>query len=95
MINPESIFVHDYIQAWFKFMLHQDATMTHSWFINFEKNFHSQLPIWFIRLWTQFVPITDIFPGPLTGSFKYFTSIYKTDAHGAKFPTTLHFVRKI
>ena len=84
--------VHDYIQAWFKFMLHQDATMTHSRFINFDKNFCSQLSIWFICWWTQFGPITDIFPRPLTGSFKYFTSIYKTDAHGAKFLTTLHFV---
>lgn len=59
---------HDYIHAWFKFMLHQDATMTHSWFINFDKNFQSQLPIWFIRWWTQFGPIIDIFLGPLTGA---------------------------
>ena len=43
---------HDYIHTWFKFMLHKDATMTSSWFINFDKNFKSQLPIWFICWWT-------------------------------------------
>ena len=63
---------HDYIQAWFKFMLHQDATMTHSWFIKFDKDFSSQHPLWFIHWWTQFGPITNIFPRPLTGSLKYF-----------------------
>ena len=75
-------------------MLHQDTTMTHSWFVKFDNNFNSQLPLWFIHWWTQFGPITDIFPGPLTGSFMYFTSVFKTDAHGAKFPATLHFVKK-
>ena len=75
-------------------MLHQDATMTHSWFVNFDKNFSSQLPLWFICWRTQFGPITNIFPRLLTNSFKYFTSVYKTDAHGAKFPVTLHFVKK-
>ena len=78
---------HDYIHAWFKFMLHQDENMTHSWFVNFDKNFNSHLPLWFTHWWTQFGPVTDIFPRPLTGSFKYFTSVYKTYSHGAKFPT--------
>ena len=50
--------------------------------------------MWFIRRWTQFGPITDIFPGSLVGSFKYFSSVFKTDAHGTKFPTTLSFVKK-
>ena len=80
--------------AWFKFMLHQDTTMTHSWFVKFDNDFNSQLPLWFIHWWTQFGPITDIFPGPLTSSFMYFTSVFKTDAHGAKFLATLHFVKK-
>ena len=75
-------------------MLYQDATMTHSWFFKFDTNFNSQLPLWFNRWWTQFGPIIDIFLGPLTGTFKYFTSVYKTNAHSAKFPVTLHFVKK-
>ena len=60
-------------------MLHQDATMTHSWFVKFDKDFNSQLPLWFIHWWKQFGHITDIFLRPLTSSFKYFTlniSIY-------------------
>ena len=85
---------HDYIHAWFKFMLHQDENMTQSWFVNFDKNFNSHLPLLFTRWWTQFGPIADIFLGPLTGSFKYFTSVYKTNSHGDKFPATLHFVKK-
>ena len=57
---------HDYFHAWFKLMLPQDATMIHSWFVNFDKNFNSQLPLWFIHWRTQFGPVNDIFPGPLT-----------------------------
>ena len=85
---------HDYIRAWFKFMLHQDKTMTHSWFVNFNKNFSSQLPLWFTQWWTQFGHITNIFPRSLIDFFKYFVSVYKRNTHGAKFPTILHFVKK-
>lgn len=38
---------HDYTIAWFRFMLHQDSNMTHSWFVSFDKNFNAQLPLWF------------------------------------------------
>ena len=68
--------------------------MTHSWFVNFDKNFNAVLPLWFCSWWTQFGPIPEIFLGPLMGSFKYFTSIFKTDSQGAKFPALLHFVKK-
>ena len=40
-----------------------------------------------------YTKMLHIFPGPLTGSFKYFTSVFKTNAYGAKFPATLHFVK--
>ena len=62
---------------------HQDATMTRSWFVKFDQNFNSQLPLWFIHWWTQFGLIIDIFSGPLTGSFKYFTSVFNTNTHDA------------
>ena len=65
--------------------------MTHSWFVNFDKNFNANLPLWFGRWWTPFGSITEIFPRPLMGSFKYFTSVFKVDSHNAKFPTSLHF----
>ena len=40
---------YDYITAWFRFMLHQNETMSHSWFVNFHKDFDSVFPLWFIR----------------------------------------------
>jgi hypothetical protein len=30
---------HDYIEAWYKIFLHQNENFSHSWFINFDKNF--------------------------------------------------------
>ena len=36
---------HDYITAWFRFMLHQNETMSHSWFVNFHKDFDSVFPL--------------------------------------------------
>ena len=71
------------------------ATMTHSWFVKFDKDFNSQLPLWFICWWTQFDLITDIFPGPLIGSLKCFISVFKTNAYRAKFLATLQLVKKI
>ena len=77
-------------------MLHQDDNMTHSWFVNFHKNFNAHLPLWFSfsRWWTQFGPVIEIFPRPLIGSFKYFSNVLKVDSHGTKFLASLHFVKK-
>ena len=36
---------HDYLTAWFKFMLHQNENMSHSWFVYFDKDFNSDLPL--------------------------------------------------
>ena len=52
------------------------------------------MPLWFSCWWTQFGPVTEIFPRPLIGSFKYFASVFKVDSHGAKFLASLHFVKK-
>ena len=84
---------HDYITVWSRFMLHQNENMSHSWFVNFNKNFTSYLPLWFDRWWTQFGPISDIFLKPLLDAFECFKKFYKVDAHGAKFPALLHFVK--
>ena len=67
--------------------------MSHSWFANFDKDFNSDLPLWFIRWWTQFSFTTEIFPVLLKDSFQYFTSVFRVDAYGAKFPL-LHFIKK-
>ncbi|KAL4604551.1 hypothetical protein ACB092_10G200900 [Castanea dentata] len=86
---------HDFIDAWFRFMLHQNETMTHSWFINFDKEFdnNADLPLWFIRWWNQFGPDIDIFPKPLVDCFNFWKQSFKVNAHYAKFPTLLHFVK--
>ncbi|KAL4613897.1 hypothetical protein ACB092_07G015100 [Castanea dentata] len=86
---------HDYIDAWFKFMLHQNETMTHSWFINFDKEFdnNADLPLWFIRWWNQFGSDIEIFPKPLVDCFNFWKQGFKVNTHNAKFPALLHFVK--
>ena len=64
--------------------------MSHSWFVNFYKDFNSDLPLWFIRWWTQFGSVTKIFPNSLVGSFQYFTNVFRVDV----FPPLLHFIKK-
>ncbi|KAL4615245.1 hypothetical protein ACB092_07G109900 [Castanea dentata] len=94
--HPVPYSYHDYIDAWFRFMLHQNETMTHSWFINFDKEFDAtvELPLWFIRWWNQFGPDIDIFPKPLVDCFNFFKQGFKVNAHNAKFPALLHFVKR-
>ena len=75
-------------------MLHQNDNMTHSWFVNFDKDFNSDFPLWFIRWWAQFGSTIEIFPKPLMNSFTYFKSVFKVDSYGAKFPPLLHFIKK-
>ena len=42
---------------------------------------------------TQFSPIAEIFPEPLLDAFECFKKFYQCNAHGAKFPTLLHFFK--
>ena len=67
--------------------------MSHSWFVNFDKHFTDNLPLWFSRWWIQFGSTPEIFLKPLMGSFIYFTSVLKVDSYGAKFPALLHFIK--
>ena len=85
---------HDYITTWFKFMLHKNENMSHSWFVNFDKDFNSDFPIWFIRQWAQFGSTIEIFLEPLMNSFTNFTKMFKVDPNCAKFPPLLHFIKK-
>ena len=93
--SPIPYSYHDYLIAWFRFMLHQNENMSHSWFVNFDKNFNSNLPLWFSRWWNQFGTISETFPAPLMDSLRHFTKTFKVDAYGAKFPPLLHFIKKI
>ena len=85
---------YDYITAWFRFMLHQNENMSHSWFVNFDKDFNSEFPLWFIHWWSQFGSSVEMFPAPLKDSFQNFTLRFRIDAHGAKFTPLLHFIKK-
>ena len=92
--SPIPYSYHDYIIAWFRFMLHQNENMSHSWFVNFDKDFNSEFPLWFIRWWSQFSSSVEIFPAPLKDSFQNFTLRFRIDAHGAKFTPLFHFIKK-
>ncbi|KAL4650249.1 hypothetical protein ACB092_01G074000 [Castanea dentata] len=94
--SPVLYSYYDYITAWSRFMLHLNDTMTHSWFINFDKEFDetAKLPLWFICWWNQFGRVADIFPDDLLTSFKIFDNTLKTDVYNAKFPNLLHFVKQ-
>ena len=92
--SPIPYSYYDYITAWFRFMLHQNENMSHSWFVNFDKDFNSEFPLWFIHWWSQFGSSVEIFPAPLKDSFQNFTLRFRIDAHGAKFTPLLHFIKK-
>ena len=92
--SPVPYSYHDYLTAWFHFMLHQNESMSHSWFVNFDKNFNSRLPLWFSRWWNQFGSSSKNFPNTLMDSLRHFTKTFRVNAHGAKFPPLLHFIKK-
>ena len=68
--------------------------MSHSWFVNFDKDFDSEFPLWFIRRWSQFGSTVEIFLAQLKDSFQNFTLRFRIDAHGVKFTSLLHFTKK-
>ena len=45
--SPVLYSYHDYLTAWFEFMLHQNENMSQSWFVNFDQHFIANLPLWF------------------------------------------------
>ena len=92
--SPIPYSYYDYITAWFRFMLHQNENMSHSWFVNFDKDFNSEFPLWFIHWWSQFGSSVEMFLAPLKDSFQNFTLRFRIDAHGAKFTPLLHFIKK-
>jgi hypothetical protein len=55
LLNSElSYSYYDYMDAWFRFMLYQNSTNNHSWFINLDIKFTGILPLWFTKWWGQF-----------------------------------------
>jgi hypothetical protein len=47
--NKKLYSYHDYIEAWYKVLLYQNETHSHSWFVNFDRNFKGPIPLWFYR----------------------------------------------
>ena len=92
--SPIPYSYHDYLTAWFRFMLRQNENMSHSCFVNFDKYFNTNLPFWFSQWWIQFGFALEIFLEPLLGSFKYLTNVFKVDSYGAKFSALLHFIKR-
>ena len=55
----------DYINAWTNIFLHQIEDFSHSWFINFDKNFILNFPAWFPKWWSIHGPTTSLLPEEL------------------------------
>jgi hypothetical protein len=71
--------------------LHQNETHSHSWFINFDKNFKGPIPLWFHRWWQVHGPINEIIPKEVQEAIKYFSTVKKLTQQEAQLPITLHF----
>jgi hypothetical protein len=85
---------YDYIDAWFKFMLLQTPEFNHFWFLNFDKNFKSTFPLWFLQWWKHFGLILDILPPQLVYAFHIFKAHLNHKDFDPNFPPILHFVKK-
>jgi hypothetical protein len=85
---------HDYINAWYKILLYQNETFSHSWFLNFDKNFNGKFPLWFLRWWSYHGPVLELLPTQLQDSVKDFSTVYKLSQHNSKLPILLGFMGK-
>ena len=64
---------YDYIEAWSKVFLYQNQTFSHSWFIQFDHKFKSQIPLWFTLWWSRFGPSNAIIPDQLKAQVTHFS----------------------
>lgn len=90
---------YDDIQAWSKVLLHQNPAVTHSWFIAWHKNFkfiksECQIPMWFLKWWSQHGPLTEILPPALNDKMLYFATMSKVTEYNSNFMVTLLFFAK-
>ena len=72
---------YDYMDAFEKILFFQNKNYDHSWFLMFDKKFHSTIPSWFLKWWEMFGPIPQIFLKPLQDALKYFSSRQNVSAH--------------
>jgi len=82
---------HDYIEAWYKVFLYQNESFSHSWFINFDKNFKGVIPLWFHRWWQVHGPVNKIISEEIQEVIRYFSTVTKLSHQEAQLPITIHF----
>jgi len=82
---------HDYIEAWYKVPLYQNENFSHSWFINFDRNFKGPIPIWFHRWWQVHGPVHQILPEEVKNVVRYFSTVKKLSPQEEDLPMTVHF----
>jgi hypothetical protein len=82
---------HDYVDAWYKVLLHQNEEFTRSWFINFDRNFKGPIPSWFHRWWQVHGPVHQILPEEVKEAIRYFSTVKKLSQQEEQLPVTVHF----
>jgi hypothetical protein len=92
--QPIGFNYYDYIEAWTNVLLYQNENFSHSWFLNFDNKFTSQLPMWFLRWWQLFGPITDIIPTKLKEAIARFGNLAQVTVQNSQFPTLCLFTSK-
>ena len=85
---------YDYMDAFEKVLFFQNEKCDHSWFIQFDKKFKSQIPSWFLKWWEMFGSIPQNFPEPLQDALRYFSFKFQVDRHSSQFPAILHMTIK-
>ena len=85
---------HDYMEAWDKIFLHQTEDFSHSWFLNFDRRFNRQFPMWFCNWWDDHGCSYDLLPLQLQNAVTKFTTIMTLSDYEKRFSPTLQFMAK-
>ena len=85
---------YDYMEAWFKVLLHQNESFLHSWFFSFDHKFKSVIPSWFLKWWDFHGALPEILPSDLADQVTVFSTQYKVTDHYSHFPCLLLFMAK-
>ncbi|KAI5338513.1 hypothetical protein L3X38_017784 [Prunus dulcis] len=84
----------DYIDAWYNIFLHQTVDFSHSWFINFDAEFKSPFPYWFLHWWDQHGPTADVLPTEVHNLTNYYASKSQFNKQQLFFPKLLLFIAR-
>ncbi|KAI5338515.1 hypothetical protein L3X38_017786 [Prunus dulcis] len=84
----------DYIDAWYNIFLHQTVDFSHSWLINFDAEFKSPFPYWFLHWWDQHGPTADVLPIEVHNLTNYYASKSQFNKQLLFFPKLLLFIAR-